>query len=482
MSKLLTNSFIYTVLAIFEKGLVFFMMPIYTAYLSPADFGSYSLVLAINAFLILLYTFSLENGLGKFYYDFKADEEKVRELFGTIFTTVLLISFIFTLLFYFFYNDLFNVFSNNDDLHHNLKIGLACIAFYPAYSILKRMYQVKQESKKFGFLSFLYTLLLIMMNLVCIILLNLKSEGLLFGLLFTNIVFFSYSIFNFYKSNGFYYNFEILKTVLKYSLPLFPHSVSNIVTTMCDRIFVGYFLTLTAVGLYSVASQISMIFSVLIGSFTMAYGPFFFEKMKGSATDKTEIIKIAHTVVPIFCLFGIGFSLFSKEIVMLMATDAYLEAYNYAMILIFVFVFQSVYIFTAGPLLINSTTRYAAISIFAALLNIFLNYILIPIYGIYGAAVATLIQKIIAVILYSYLGYKSTDKLEFNFRYLILLPVLSFVIVFTLSPLLNQQALYISISAKVLIILFCTVILLLTNSYIYIFSKKFYFNIRKKIK
>ncbi|OCH18574.1 oligosaccharide flippase family protein [Aliivibrio logei] len=474
MSKLVKNSILYTTLSIFEKSFMFFMLPVYTAYLSPEDLGQYSLVVAINAFLILLYSLSLEHGLGKFYYDYKDDDHKVKILFSTIYSSVFFASIMFTFLFFVSYDFLFFKFSENEQLYELLKTGLLCIVFFPCYSMFKQMYQVKQDAKKYGLISFSYTLLLVIINVVLIVLFGMKSEGLLYGLLCVNIIFFCYSTISFFKNNGFFYDFKLLLKVLKYSFPLLPHSISSVVTSMSDRILIGFFLTLSSVGLYTISSQVSFIFGVLISAFSMAYGPVFFEKIKGEEKGKIELLKIANIGVPIFCFIGVSLSFFSKEIIMVMVSDDYLEAYKYAMILIFVFVFQSVYIFTAGPLLVSSTKIYALVSILSSVLNVILNILLIPIYYIYGAAIATLISKIVSVFLYSYFGYKSKDRLDFNFKLLIGLPFFSLFLVFSLEPLINQQSMWIEIGLKI----FISFIFLMSISY---FNKDIFLFVKSNV-
>lgn len=460
MSKLFGNSIIYTVLTFIEKGMGFFLMPVFTAYISPHEYGSFNLVLSITAFLSLFYTFSLENALGKFYYDYKDDKGKL--ILGTVFFTILLSSVFFTIIVYVSFFFLSKYIDIDDLLYRNLLLGFACIAFYPVFSVFRLIYRVKQEAAKYSVLNLCYSFVLILAKVVVVVFLSMQSTGLLSATLLVNLLFCFGSIFYFYRSNGISFSYPLLREMLNYSVPLLPHSLSGVINSTCDRLFIGYYLTLTSVGVYSVALQVSSIMNIVVSSFSMAYGPWFFEQIKVK-TGRESIANIANVGVSCFCVVGLSLAVFSKEIIMLMASNEYYEAYNYTAILVFVHVFNGVYIFTAGPLLINSTRKYASVSIFTSLLNIPLNYILIPIYGVYGAAYATLIQMFIGVALYTYFGFKSEDKVKFNFGLLFLLPIIAFVLSMASLFLIEGGGMLVNMSVKSLVVIVFTLLVVKTT-------------------
>src|SRR5690606_25877113 len=99
MSKrnILLNSGIYSLLNLLQKGINFFLVPVLTVYLTTYDYGIVAVVTAINLFLNKLYLLSLDASINRFYYEYESDKEKVKRLFGTIVTFVLLVSTLFSL-------------------------------------------------------------------------------------------------------------------------------------------------------------------------------------------------------------------------------------------------------------------------------------------------------------------------------------------------------------------------------------------------
>src|SRR5687767_660510 len=86
------SSLIYTATNALQKGAMFLLLPLYTRYLSPGDYGIVAVVTAANSLLVILFTFSLHGAMTRFYFEYRADPEKLKEFWGTQLTAVLLIS------------------------------------------------------------------------------------------------------------------------------------------------------------------------------------------------------------------------------------------------------------------------------------------------------------------------------------------------------------------------------------------------------
>lgn len=456
------------------------MLPIYTLYLSPEQFGKYSFVITLNSFFILLITLSLEHGLGKFYYKIKDESGDTDSFFSTVFCTVLVSSVVIPCLILLVIFVAYSLQISDHDLMRSIAIGVFATAFYPAYSLYGKIFQVKKESKNYSKLSFSYTFFLTSINVLFIIVLGYKTEGLLLGLLITNVLFFIYSVNRFFNYYRLSFSFDILKDTFKYSLPLFPHSAASIISGTSDRMLIGYFLTMSSVGIYNVASQISNILNVLVMAFSLAYSPVFFEFINNNEKKK-YLAEIAVIGVSLFSLVGLFLGVFSQEIVSVMATKDYIDAYSYSEVLVFVSVLQGVYIFTAGPLLVDSTKIYALVSIIASVINVILNIVLIPEFSVYGAVYATFVSKIFSVLLFTYFGWKSESRLPFDYIRVLGVPFIAFFLMLVTSKLVSGHDFVYSICLKLVVLsLFILFLTIMNFSKISVFYE-YLFKSKKKI-
>ena len=96
---MLKNLSLYALGDIFPKAIGLFLLPIYTRYLSPEDYGLVQSMAVLSWFLIILFTFSFDRSLSRLYFDCKTEKDK-KDLLGTIFYFIFIIStFLLCLLF-----------------------------------------------------------------------------------------------------------------------------------------------------------------------------------------------------------------------------------------------------------------------------------------------------------------------------------------------------------------------------------------------
>ena len=88
--KLLKNSSIYTLVMVLQKGIGFFMLPLYTAYLTPTDYGIQAVVTSVSSFLSVFVTLGLDAAAQRFYYKYKAGEIEIKKIYGPVAVAILL--------------------------------------------------------------------------------------------------------------------------------------------------------------------------------------------------------------------------------------------------------------------------------------------------------------------------------------------------------------------------------------------------------
>ncbi len=195
------------------------------------------------------------------------------------------------------------------------------------------------------------------------------------------------------------------KEMLRFSLPLLPSSIAVITTVYVDRIAIQNIMTFGDVGVYSVGFRVASIANLLMAGVYFSLTPLIYQNyVKKSTPDDVERILMYVLCGTLPLLMGI--SLFAKEILLLFTTEPYYGAWLVVPILAVAAVCSKLYIFFPGLDIAKKTKIIAVINISAAFINILLNILLIPLWGIIGAALATLTGAVVLLGGYVFMSQK----------------------------------------------------------------------------
>ncbi|RKR14774.1 O-antigen/teichoic acid export membrane protein [Maribacter vaceletii] len=414
MSKIVQNSTIYIFLNFFQKGINLLLLPVLTVYLTTNDYGIVAVVVGINSFLNIFYLLCLNASLNRFYYEYKGDKLKTKKLFGTIITFVLIFSAFLSLILFVAHKWLIDPFLDSIDFFPYMFLGMISVLFNPVFAIFQSAMQAKQEGKRFGKNNFAFFIVNVVFVLITVLGFNLGAKGVLGSLAITNVLFGFYTLGKFGKEIVFGIDWQILKTCLRYSLPLVPHSLSAVATNFIDRIFVNTFLSTSLVGIYSLGNVFGSIVLFIATGINQAFVPWFNEKVKKQ--EQNQIPEKAKLIVLGYCIIALGLSFFGKDVISILTPKAYHDAWQVVPFFAFSAVFNGIYYFLVAPLFYNLKANgnriIPLLTISTAIINITLNYFFTIKYGIMGTAVSTLISKMILAVLVS-LVYKKFMKINF---------------------------------------------------------------------
>jgi len=162
-----------------------------------------------------------------------------------------------------------------------------------------------------------------------------------------------------------------------------------------DRYMLIRMASLEELGLYSVGVTIASTIVFLTGGFRVAWMPIVYSSFR-EEESKQFYARIFDYFWSLVFLGAIGISLFSKEILSILTPPTYLGAYTVVPIVVLgVVFFNAVGFFSFGIGIARKTQYRLVLGIIAAALNVGLNFLLIPDYGMVGAAIATLISSTI---------------------------------------------------------------------------------------
>ncbi len=387
-------SLYYLIGNLFNKGISFLTVPIFTRILSTYDYGIVTTYNSYVTILAMVLGYALHSGIRIAYIDYK---EKFNEFTSSI--------IIFTVLSSTVLSSIVLIVTYSLKLDINLLIMVLCliqaistaiIQDYNYYLMMQYKYKVR-------------TMIMILPNLISVIfsvmamLMMTKSQlymGKIVPTALVNLVF-AFMIFVIIVYRGkLRINFEYVKYGMIISAPLIIHGIALNILSQSDRMMITWLADASQTGIYSLIYNFSMIATVITTSLEGVWVPWFLCKLKLREINVIQIAAkkyILLMTVTMVCLVMV-----SPEIVKLLASRSYWEG-----ILIIPPVVLSNLVIFMYTLYVNiehyyKKTIYVTINtVIAAILNLFLNYLFIPRFGYVAAAYTTLISYLISFILHS---------------------------------------------------------------------------------
>ncbi len=184
----------------------------------------------------------------------------------------------------------------------------------------------------------------------------------------------------------------LAKTLLLFSLPLMTSNLIFFILNWTDTLMLGHYLGEEIVGLYNAASPLARFIPVFLASLTVLYNPIatgFFARGESENLKRFYVIITKWVVLLTFPLFVLLVA-YPIPVLRLLFGGEYVDAWKPLIILSVGFMFHSV----LGPngltlLTMGRPTENLKGDLLGAGLNVLLNYLLIPVYGMTGAAIAT---------------------------------------------------------------------------------------------
>lgn len=397
MSSIVKESFLYSIGNSLPALGGFIFLPIYLKFMSVEEYGIVSSMIVIQSIASIFFSLAIERSVMRLYFDFKSKVDK-KIFFGSNFISVFVISTFFVVLFLFSKDLLKNIFSEiNFYPYYSCALLIAyvkCFFFVP-----KTYLQVNHKVSSYVLLSFGEFIFVNILVLYFVVYLKEGAFGMLKGQLIgiTLLIPFLFSIVR--KNFILNFDFSILKKSLVFSLPIIPTLLTAFVLNLSDRIFIDKYFGLADVGLYSLAYKVAMISLLAISSVNLAVTPHFFRKLneKGLLSSQKWSLSFNNNLIKIIGLIILIVLMFSNEIILILFGYDYLESIPVVGLLLISYYYAGTNSVNGRLIQFQKKTHHSmVIDIFCALLNVGLNFLLIPDYGMIGAASATLISMLLA--------------------------------------------------------------------------------------
>ena len=387
LSRFFTNLKLFTVANIFSKSVNFLLIPIYSYTLEIEEFGILDLIFTISMLLMPIISFSIYEGVQKFIID--KTESPVNTLSSSLaFTIIALLGlYVLTILF-----------SSMFKQTYLIQATFFLIASITIFELFSKFSISINKEKIYTFASFILSLTVLSLIAIIAYLKVINILYILYSFAIANLIA-TVVIFVGVKAHKFLYIKKIdpktLKKLLIFTGPLTLNILMWWIFDVSDRWIILYFINETEVGLYAVANKLIALIILFHSIIFQAWQVLAVENFGSNNQNniyKSTFLFHAFSII-LICTFLI---IFGKFILQLTLSIEFSNAWP----LIYPLIFSSLFFCMSSfigvfYIVTNKTSKVFITSLIAAIVNLFLNFILVPRYGAMGAAVSTLISTFI---------------------------------------------------------------------------------------
>jgi O-antigen/teichoic acid export membrane protein len=417
LKRLGKASAIYSAANILQRGGMLLLLPLYSKYLSPTDYGTVTVIMSIVGGLAVLASFSLPAAITRFYFELINTRDEFGSMLATmvafVLTSVLLIGGILYLVGdQFFHPLIFPL-----QFWPYMATGLGILMLQPLITILFILLQTEERPILYAAYALGQFVLNLMLAFYFMAELKMKAEApLLATLISTGLTAFPAMIY-LSKRMCFRFSGRYLKTMLIYSTPLLPHAIAGQVQSVADRMLVNRLVNTAAAGHYSIGYMIAGVMAILTESVNRAYIPIATSAHFSRDTEQIEELKkMAELLVAFYGFVALCVSTLSLDVIALVVGDRYLESATVVPFISFAFVCSGIYyilgnIFFLAP---NATKYISFGTISGATCNIIFNLLLIPSFGLVGAGLSALLAQVVTTSLIGIIG-RRFETIRWNY-------------------------------------------------------------------
>jgi O-antigen/teichoic acid export membrane protein len=395
LRRLATTGAAYTAASVLSKLIAVALLPLYTRYLTPADYGAAEVMFAAVVSASIVVRFGTIEALLRFYYK---DDEDPAKVVSTSFAALFWLSTAAALIALPFAKPISEALLDRSapDL---ARIAIGGLWVLTMFEYLLTLFRLEERARAYFTTTILSVLATIGLTVVLVVGQGEGARGLLLGSYASGAAFVLGLIFVHRRRLSLWIDGPLLRRLTRFGLPTMPAELSLYLLNFVDRIVIVRSAGLAEAGLYSLAVKFAQAVNVLVRGFQLAWPPLAY-----SIRDDGEARRAYAAIVTWFvaaCAFVVtGMWLFSRWIVRALAAPQFFDSYEAIGLIATGVTLYALYMVLVVILGRTGRTEFNFPATIAALVvNVALNLILVPPLGIVGAGIALVVSYLVVVAL-----------------------------------------------------------------------------------
>ncbi len=399
IKELTKDTAIYGISTIVGRFIGFLLTPFYTNVFPPYENGVFSNIFAYIAFFNIIYIYGMDAAFMK-YYSVAAESDK-KKIFSTPFLFVGLTAILFSACLFLFDNTFISLMEIPDQ-YSNLYYYVIFILFFDSAALISfANLRMQRKASKFTIIKIGNILINITLNFILVLSFNFGIEAIFISTLVASVFSFIALSPDIIKNLEFYVYKDILIKMIKFGIPYLPASLAAMIVQVVDRPIVLSLTDYETVGIYQANHKLGVFMMLFVAMFQYAWQPFFLTNAREE--NAKEIFSKILTIFLLTASFiWIVLTLFVENFAKIEIFDGFhiigsefWSGLYIVPVVLLAYLFNGLYVnFTAGIYIEEKTKYIPIVTGLGAAINISLNFLLIPLIGIMGAAISALASYI----------------------------------------------------------------------------------------
>lgn len=420
---------------VISKLVGFFLIPVYTVYLTTEDYGLIEICGSITTFLTVFMRLGLPGSVTRFFFDFE-EGMQLRDYVTTVTFFLIGISLAIALIFLGFG-------------YLAVEKMIPELSFYPfalwiAYeaaascfiNIQNRLIIARQQSRYSMILNIAMTIIGISLSLLFVVYYKMGIYGIILSAVIGTTLFMLQAVYYLWPDLKGKFNKELLKDSLRYGLGILPsHLMSNAVP-LINRLFVVALVSMAALGLFGVAVRFASPLVLLTAAFSSAYKPIYYSIRNTGTVESTNNLKVLNEKIWFGALLLFTFSaLYMPSILQWMTPESYHEGAFLIPILNIGFLGEVFYILYGQEVFFNKKTRWVPFITAASIIfNLLIVMTLTKTFGVAALAAGLSIGFVASAVVGTILTIKYLKGFHISFKFFVQsLILIVLVLIYTLK-------------------------------------------------
>lgn len=388
--KLFSDVAVYSTGNLLIKGLSLISAPIFTRIFIPAQYGAWSYINVMVAFMTGILLLGGDNAYTRYFFQCESEEEK-QTLTATWLAFLAIWSIVVIAAILPFSGALASWMLGEDGYRAAWVIGLVSSPLAMMNLSLAQALRNRFRAKEFMLFNLATAILTISLAVLFVLVFDLGVAGALLGAALASLVMIPLRLWVIRDLLSRSFSLQFLKKLLIFGLPLVPMNIAFWLFSNADRLMLARLASLEEVGIYSIAGSMAAVIMLLQNAIGLSWLP---HGIKTYEEDQIMAAQVFRKIMITF-LAGSGFIItgfvaLAQEVLFILVPPAYYAAFTVIPFLAAGFIFFTSAHVSVVAIMVKNKTVYIMIACWAiAVLNIGLNFLLIPRFGIAGAGAAT---------------------------------------------------------------------------------------------
>lgn len=412
-SKLFKSTLVFTLANVIDKGLPFLILPVLTHAMPPEDFALVALFTGIAA--LTNYTVGLSSGgyLGVAFFK-KNSSEFSQAVFNSV--LVFLASLGANVLLIVLFPQFFAEKSGLATKY--LVLGLLSSLGVGLQSIILSIYRSQLQAIPYGIFQILRSAIDIGLSLFLVLSLQMSWMGRIWGISAANLILGVCAFYLICRKNliEFKMNSSLIKEILYFGIPLFPHAIANWALSMADRFFINHYVGPSENGKYALGYTLGMALAVLTQSFNQAWAPYVFGLLKdNNGPAKRNAVRMTYIYFVTIVFIALAFSTVARFVLQNFFPPTYSDAAYYILPVSMSYAFDGMYMMVTNYILYSGKTYLLSVATGSvAVIKLILSSYLIAHYGAQGAIYSALISFFLLFLFTFIMAIKAEPTMPWN--------------------------------------------------------------------